>query len=253
MRAISSIFGGEETYCSALDLEIDENEQHLYLKSFRKSSSGFINRLNQFFLYFQILWRLARNTDKNSNILIYHDFGCSYFYSVIQKILKRRVSFIVAEIFSAVYDRGEKKITEEIARLSEGCNYIFINNVLPTKFPNDKPYLVCHGNYRYVTNKEIVTDEKIHVIYAGKISQGIINDAFIAADIARFLNKQYHVHILGYGTDRDIEALKVKINVINEERGIVAVSYDGCLLGIEYARFLAKCKIGLCTRTLKDE
>ena len=46
--------------------------------------------------------------------------------------------------------------------------------------------------------------------------------------------------------------MECRIEEVNRQMGFKIVSYDGCLSGNEYATFLAKCDIGICTRFLDD-
>ena len=74
-----------------------------------------------------------------------------------------------------------------------------------------------------------ITYNQIHILYAGKISTGIINDAFLALNVIKYLPENYRMHIAGYGTDSDILELKEKINemIFNitglKVRGITAI------------------------------
>lgn len=68
-------------------------------------------------------------------------------------------------------------------------------------------------NIRYIqkrkTLRKIFNDGKTHVVYAGIFdpNKGVIT----AVDAARFLNGNYHIHILGFGKQSEIDYVKSKI------------------------------------------
>jgi len=90
-------------------------------------------------------------------------------------------------------------------------------------------------------------DGKIHVVYSGIIDK-IKMGAFNAVQAARFLGNQYHVHIIGFGEDDDINSLISLIYEINL-LGNAFVSYDGIKSGTDFSCFLQKCHIGLSTQS----
>ena len=59
--------------------------------------------------------------------------------------------------------------------------------------------------------------------------------------------ENYHIHILGFGTNEQIENIKSIIEQ-NSDKKTAEVSYDGLLSGEEYIRFLQSCDIGLSTQ-----
>lgn len=63
----------------------------------------------------------------------------------------------------------------------------------------------------------------------------------------RWLPENYHVHILGFGSENDTKELCALIEETNEASA-ATVTYDGLLSGEDYIRFLQKCQIGLSTQ-----
>ena len=64
---------------------------------------------------------------------------------------------------------------------------------------------------------------------------------------AEFLPENYHVHILGFGTEEQKKQLQELIALV-QERTKCTLTYDGLKSGEEYIQFLQKCHIGLCTQ-----
>lgn len=245
--------GRNNSYLSRRKVDIDENECQYYFPSFKTPKSYLLRIINQFIIYFSIIINLVYKTRGNVEVLIYHNNLLSYIYPLIARISKRRVSFVVGELYSAVYSLGIKKINKEKQRLALGNKYIFANDIMGSLFDKKGDSIVCYGATHYLDsyNKKDI-ENKINVVYAGKIEKGAISDAFMAVEVARFLSSNYKVHIIGYGSKNDLEDIKQKIQAINNDIGFEIVSYDGCLLNNELDSFLSQCQIGLCTRLLDE-
>jgi glycosyltransferase involved in cell wall biosynthesis len=69
----------------------------------------------------------------------------------------------------------------------------------------------------------------------------------MAAEAARYLPENYHLHIIGFGNEADVKAMQDRIREL-EQSSKCAISYDGCLRGEEYIQFLQKCQVGLSTQ-----
>ena len=61
---------------------------------------------------------------------------------------------------------------------------------------------------------------------------------------ARFLDERYHVHIIGFGSKKDTENAVAAVKETAAEC-TCQLTYDGCLSGEDYIRFLQSCQIGL--------
>lgn len=250
VKVVSIATGKNKSYFSSKTLVVDEKEEIIYLPTLRQGGTICL-RLAQVFSCLQVLYLLVFRIDKEDKIILYHDRGISVFYSVVRRFIRRQYYYFIGEIFSAVYDKGVSSIQSEIKCVQGAKGYILINNVMPKLLGNISNYCVCHGRYKLPkVDLQDFNDGKIHVVYAGKIDQRNVTDAFIAVQAAKFLDSGFRMHILGYGTPKDISALKIKITEINNNKQINIVSYDGCLFGDEYDNFLMKCNVGLCTRIM---
>ncbi len=251
IKVLSLCTSKDYAYFSRKEIELC-NHTELYFKSLPSRWGMSAVRFSQIWLYLQVFFYLLSNVQKNDTVVIYHDYGLSFFYKFFKRFIGCRVIYLVAEVFNAVYDRGEDQIAKECRRLSGADAYIYINDILPILFDNNKDFAVCYGNYLYCDRPKL-KDDRIHILFAGKISQGIINDAFIALDVIKYLSNAYFLHVAGYGEEEDIEELNKKIEVINSNAGITRVIFEGNLSGEDYEELLSKCQIGLCTRTLRNE
>lgn len=248
-----SLAGSLKNYYTSSSVIIDEKETNHYFPSFSQRKSKLAIRVNQFILYLCIFNYLLFRTTRKDKIVIFHDYGFSHLYSLLRFFVPRSYFYLIGEIYNAVYDRGEAKIKREIRRLEGGAGYIYANDRMDKLFQFNKPYTVFYGAYTIDDREKIKKNDVVNIVYAGKISSGTINDAFIAADVAKYLPDNYKVYILGYGEDSDLRLLQTVCDEINRERQSMVVSYGGCLSGEEYDSFLNKCQYGLCTRALSNE
>ncbi len=242
------------SYLSHKTVKVDEKETIQFLPALNSKGNSIKLRISQLFSFFQIFLYVLIKTKRHDKVLLYHDYGFSRFTYFLRKIAKRDYIIILGELYSAVYDKGCERLAKEINSVEGAKGYIIANSMMLNYVKTIKKYCVSHGDYSYngvLRTKRQANDPK-RIVYAGKISKGEVNDAFIAAEIAKYVKGNFEFHILGYGTDDDINQLRVLIDAINTERGKDIVSYDGCLSGQEYDNFLSTCDIGLCTRTLEE-
>ena len=89
-------------------------------------------------------------------------------------------------------------------------------------------------------------DKIIHCVYAGTFDPRK-GGAAAAAAAAEFLPDDYHIHILGFGSDEEIRNMKDCISRV-AKKSAAKVSYDGLLTGEDYIKFIQSCDIGLSTQ-----
>lgn len=250
---LSTAPGRKSSYFTCQRVEKNNRETQVYLAVLKSCESKLIRILNQIISFIQLFFYFLFSVKKDDYVLIYHGYGISKLMWLVRRLVRRKFVFFVGEIYTAVGERSQKEIEQEIRYVSLAHGYIYGNDCMNDMFSFQKPYAVLYSSYQNVENgKGSFCDGKIHAVYAGKIAREIVNDAFLAAECATYLDENYRIHILGYGAKDDLNYLQEVIDGINKEKGYIAVSYDGCLSGEEYDEFLNKCDIGLCTRTLPE-
>ena len=68
-----------------------------------------------------------------------------------------------------------------------------------------------------------------------------------AAAAAEFLPENYHMHILGFGSDEEVASMRDMVDKLSGNCAC-SITYDGLLAGEDYIRFLQSCDIGLSTQ-----
>lgn len=191
---------------------------------------------------------LDRLVKEGDTLLVYHSLA----YVGALRRLRRRKRFTlvlqVCEIYADVLEDGKKR-KRELEWIDEADAYIFSTGQLEQILnKRKKPFAVCLGTYR--TEERLVGREGggnvIHVLYAGTFDPRK-GGAQAAAAAAAFLPSDYHVHVIGFGSDLEVERMKRQIEDLAKSSPC-AVSYDGCLSGKEYLKFIQRCDIGLSTQ-----
>lgn len=184
---------------------------------------------------------------KGETIIIYHGIQNAPVLVLAKRIKRFKYILEVEEIYSSLQLGKELKwrrwLEKNIIRISDA--FIFASKNLEQRCNiYHRPYLIAHGSYivePHLSNK--IQDGKIHVVYAGLIENK--KNAFYSCCIAKYLDKNYVVHIIGYGNEPDISNLKKKIEEQNKTSDC-KVQYDGLKRGYEYLSYLQSCHIGIC-------
>lgn len=187
-------------------------------------------------------------------VVIYHSLGL---LKVINFLHRKKKSFILEmeEIYADVI--GKKSIRmKEIGVATKASEYIFPTQLLSQLINTDKkPEVIIHGTYKVEPERKCnifedklhqENNDMIHVVYAGTLDPRK-GGAIAAAAAAEFLPEGYHIHILGFGSQSDIQNMQDRVAEISS-RTKAKVSYDGLLSGEDYIRFIQSCDIGLSTQ-----
>lgn len=198
----------------------------------------------------QSFFYLIKTVKKGDVVIFYHSYAYILLPRVIKWLKKFKLILELEEIYGDVF--GDSKLSsKEISLADKADGYIFPTYLLDKKINKEKkPSVVIHGTYK--PEKKVVgdeagagsADEKIHIVYAGTLDcrKGSIE----AVKATEFLPSGYHIHILGSGSQKEIEDLEKEIE---KTKGLGAdVTYDGRLFGEDYIKFLQKCQLGLCTQ-----
>lgn len=193
-----------------------------------------------------MVFKLLFFVKKDDMLWVYHSLPLIKYIKLLKKIRKFRLLLEVEEIYGKVIG-SEKAVKREMEFFTYADGYIFCTDLLENAVnTSSKPYAIVHGTYKTEKAcKNTSDDGKIHCVYAGTLDprKGALN----AVNAARFLDDNYHVHILGYGIDEEVALIKEEVRKASDCGG-AKVTYDGILSGKEYTDFLSRCTIGLCTQ-----
>lgn len=226
--------------------EISSNETHYYF-----SSSGLKGRLCgklvQYWINLQIIRHVVSNYKKNDVVVAYHSLYYCFAINVLKKIFRKKVVMQIEEVYSYTDIGAARFKNKENKYLLSQEKFICINELVQAEFAKQKPSVIAYGDYRLCPNYSVKSDSnKIRLVYAGVIEQQR-KAAFIASETLLFLPKNYELHIMGFGTQENINALTQKVIEVNKECGRDCVFYDGHFSGEDYFRKLQANDIALST------
>ena len=190
---------------------------------------------------------MIANIKRNESIIVYHSFGFKNIIILAKKIKGFKMILEVEEIYQDVIKCSDHYKRMEFKVFGMADKFIFPTKSLDKKINETrKPKIIIHGTYKVeYDRKEKFNDNKIHVVYAGIFAPN--KGASMAVAAAEFLTEEYHVHIIGFGTEEQKEQLIDQIKDVSK-RSKASITFDGLLKGEEYVRFLQKCQIGLSTQ-----
>ncbi len=199
------------------------------------------------FSKWQVFWYIWRHVGKGDTLVVYHSLAYVGLVRILKRLKGFRLVLEVEEIYADVTgsDMARKK---EYKLFRRADAYIFPTELLNEKLNSEhKPHCIIYGTYQVEENRHYsFNDGKIHVVYAGTFDPRK-GGAAAAAAAAEFLPANYHVHILGFGSKTDVDHIRQTVAEISE-KSAATVTYDGCLSGEEYIRFIQSCDIGLSTQ-----
>lgn len=197
--------------------------------------------------FFYMLFHLK----KNEKIVVYHSLSYMKTISFFKKLKKLNITLEIREIYSDINKVSESVKKQEHKFFTVADKYIFATGILDEIINTDKkPSIIASGIYK---PEKIISqkfdDSKIHVVYAGTLRPEK-GGAISAVKMAQYLPKNYYVHILGYGSQENIDMIKAMIADIQSDDN-ATISYDGVLSGEEFLSFLQKCNIGVAIQNME--
>ena len=208
--------------------------------------------LNLIVLNTSLFFYLLINVHRNDKVIMYHSYGILW----INILLWMKGVHLIEEceeIYGDIYGKKWMSYLEH-KLLTKADSYIYptelLNSIVNT---HNKPYLVVHGSYKDVGDKffsdckeePVYFDPSLyHVAYTG-----ILDPKKGCIDVVRaavFLDETYHIHILGFGSQDEIDLVNSEIDKITLKTKC-KVTFDGLRKGAEYSNYLSKLNLGVCT------
>lgn len=233
---------------------VDSDGISVQMLSSLNTAKKMLRPLNRLWMHLQLFVCLM-NIKKGDQVIVYHSLGYMHTIALAKKLRRFRLTLEVEEIYGDVIGDA-RTVRREMRFFQLAEQYIFPTRLLDDKINTlHKPSVIIHGTYkqepvlpRLFPNEPVSPDgEKIiHCVYAGTFDPRK-GGAAAAAAAAAYLPENYHMHILGFGSDRDTQEIK---RIISETaaRSAAEVTFDGLLTGKEYTRFIQSCDIGLSTQ-----
>lgn len=263
LNVLSSLDKHTRLYSASSSLDksypatILEINDHITVRFFRslRSKIRFLNRIFSLSFKLNLAFSLLREVSRDDTLIVYHSLYLMKTVSLIQKIKKCRLVIEAEEIYSDVLE-NDKTRQREVYFLQKADAYILptskLNEIVNV---NNKPFVIVHGTYQEEYDRKCRNDvwaehsanpNDIHCVYAGTLDPRK-GGALAAVNAAMFLPENYHMHILGFGLDEDIQRIN-KVITETASKSKARITYDGTLSGEDYIRFIQSCDIGLSTQ-----
>ncbi len=213
-------------------------------KLIRRVLSRWVTKIHMF-LY------LLFSLKKDSTVVAYHSLGYMGMIKLLRKLRKFKLILEVEEVYADVMGNPEIR-QKELDFFPLADAYIFPTEMLDELVNTQrKPSVVVYGSYQVEEVREGVTDASDtsvkHLLYAGTFDPRK-GGAVAAAEAAAHLPAGYHLHISGFGSERDKQVLRGIVERVNAA-GAATVSIEGLLPEEEYVRLIQRCDVGFCTQT----
>lgn len=204
-----------------------------------------VRGLNIILIRTGVFFKLMR-MKKNETLVVYHSLNYMRIVAILKKIKKFRLILEIEEIYGDVI--GKSKVSQnELKYFNIADAYIFPTELLNEKVnKSGKPHVFIYGTYSVEEDRKCKFDDgKIHAVYAGTFDPR--KGGGLAAAAAAELDSNYHIHIIGFGSEKDKKSLQDTISELAKTTEC-EITYDGLLSGEEYIRFIQSCHIGLSTQ-----
>ena len=196
--------------------------------------------ISAMWLFFYLIF----NTKKDEKIIVYHSLWLSAPVYYAQKIKRFQIVLEIEEIYGDIWNFKKILVRYEKRIIAISAAYLLASDLLKEKLDSRKNSILLYGAYAIKNQLELpinTAKTSVDVVYAGGIEK-VRAGAFISVDIIERLPENYFLHILGFGSDEDVNELKAKIeNSIAKER----IKFHGSLKGEAFTDFLSKCDVGL--------
>lgn len=229
-------------------LQIDGANSLRLFSSFGLFRNPVFRVLSRWLVWLQFIFWFLYSVKSGEQILIYHSLGYCKLLTYLKKIKKCKFIGEIEEIYQDVTPKTESICKSEYAFINSCDKFIFPTSLLNKKLnAKNKPYLVIHGVYRIEKERHVsFNDDDVHIVYAGTFDPHK-GGCMTAINLANYLPSKYHIHILGFGNEKDTASVVDAIH--NVQKGNNAkITYHGLLKGDNFIDFLQKCQIGLSTQ-----
>ncbi len=243
---VSASGATEKKFCKSKKVKLTDKTT-LKLFSSLPRLNRIVSVIDRVILKTKLFLYMIKNTNKDSIVMVYHSLGYMSLVKRLKKLKGFKLIIEAEEIYGDVI--GDEKTSQkeyEFFKIADA--FIFPTELLSEKVNTEKkPEVIIYGTYHIEKElPKLFSDGKIHCVYAGTLDPRK-GGAIASAESALFLNENYHIHILGFGNEKEKAETLNTIDSISK-KSKAKITYDGLLSGEEYIKFIQSCDIGLSTQ-----
>lgn len=235
----------EKKFCKGRKEKITDRTT-LKLFSSLPNLNKIVSLVNRIYMKAQMFFYMLKNTKRDSTVIVYHSLGYMSLVKMLKKIKGFKLIVEAEEIYGDVIG-NPKTVKKEYSFFKIADSFIFPTELLSERVNTEKkPEAIIYGTY-HISKKmpKLFTDGKIHCVYAGTLDPR--KGGAAAAASVLFLNGNYHIHILGFGNEKEKKEMLDIIDDISKKTE-ARITYDGLLSGDEFTSFIQSCDIGFSTQ-----
>lgn len=243
---VSASGAAEKKFCKSKKVKLTDKTT-LKLFSSLPRLNRIVSVIDRVILKIKLFLYMIKNTNKDSTVMVYHSLGYMSLVKRLKKLKGFKLIIEAEEIYGDVI--GNEKTSQkeyEFFKIADG--FIFPTELLSEKVNTEKkPEVIIYGTYHIEKEMpKIFSDGKIHCVYAGTLDPR--KGGAAAVEAALFLNGDYHIHILGFGNEKEKAEM---LNIIDDisKKTEAKITYDGLLSGDEFTSFIQSCDIGFSTQS----
>lgn len=236
----------EKKFCKSKKVKLTDKTT-LKLFSSLPRLNRIVSVIDRVILKIKLFLYMIKNTNKDSTVMVYHSLGYMSLVKRLKKLKGFKLIIEAEEIYGDVI--GNEKTSQkeyEFFKIADG--FIFPTELLSEKVNTEKkPEVIIYGTYHIEKElPKLFSDGKIHCVYAGTLDPR--KGGAAAVEAALFLNSDYHIHILGFGNEKEKAEM---LNIIDDisKKTEAKITYDGLLSGDEFTSFIQSCDIGFSTQS----
>lgn len=243
---VSASGATEKKFCKSKKVKLTDKTT-LKLFSSLPRLNRIVSVIDRVILKTKLFLYMIKNTNKDSIVMVYHSLGYMSLVKRLKKLKGFKLIIEAEEIYGDVIG-DEKTSQKEYDFFKIADAFIFPTELLSEKVNTEKkPEVIIYGTYHIEKElPKLFSDGKIHCVYAGTLDPRK-GGAIASAESALFLNENYHIHILGFGNEKEKAETLNTIDSISK-KSKAKITYDGLLSGEEYIKFIQSCDIGLSTQ-----
>ena len=243
---VSASGATEKKFCKSKKVKLTDKTT-LKLFSSLPRLNRIVSVIDRVILKTKLFLYMIKNTNKDSIVMAYHSLGYMSLVKRLKKLKGFKLIIEAEEIYGDVI--GDEKTSQneyEFFKIADA--FIFPTELLSEKVNTEKkPEVIIYGTYHIEKEvPKLLSDGKIHCVYAGTLDPRK-GGAIASAESVLFLNENYHIHILGFGNEKEKAETLNTIDSISK-KSKAKITYDGLLSGEEYIKFIQSCDIGLSTQ-----
>ncbi len=236
----------EKKFCKSKKVKLTDKTT-LKLFSSLPRLNRIVSVIDRVILKIKLFLYMIKNTNKDSTVMVYHSLGYMSLVKRLKKLKGFKLIIEAEEIYGDVI--GNEKTSQkeyEFFKIADG--FIFPTELLSEKVNTEKkPEVIIYGTYHIEKElPKLFSDGKIHCVYAGTLDPR--KGGAAAVEAALFLNSDYHIHVLGFGNEKEKAEM---LNIIDDisKKTEAKITYDGLLSGDEFTSFIQSCDIGFSTQS----